>query len=276
MLKLTFLGIGVVALVAIVVVAASYVWFTGEISREVDRLRATALPPSPALVTEAAVAALPEPAQRYLHHAGVVGQPIPRLVTLRQKGRLRASTADNWMPFEADETYSLNPPAFVWRASFQVPMAPVVLGRDEYHECSGSIRMKMLALLPIADEHGPEMGPAGLMRFLNEMMWFPAGLLGSNVVISPDGDNSFTATLTDHGLTAVATFFVDADGQLVNFRARRFSSATRALETWETPVGRYGELAGLRLPATGSAVWKLPSGDLDYIELEVTGVAFEN
>jgi hypothetical protein len=35
-------------------------------------------------------------------------------------------------------------------------------------------------------------------------------------------------------------------------------------------------LNGLRLPTAGSAVWKLAGGDLDYIELEITGLSYEN
>ncbi len=47
------------------------------------------------------------------------------------------------------------------------------MGRDEYLGGRGSIVMKMLALLPVADEHGEELGAAGLMRYLNEMMGSP-------------------------------------------------------------------------------------------------------
>lgn len=126
--------------------------------------------------------------------------------------------------------------------------------------------------MPLADEHGSELAAAGLMRYLNETMWFPAALLGPNVTIAPVDDGSFQVSLTDRGETAKAVLFVDAEGRLTNFRASRYSAATRRLETWETPVGGYREIDGLNLPTTGFAVWKLASGDLDYIELEVTGI----
>jgi hypothetical protein len=226
-------------------------------------------------VTEAMLAGLPAPAQRYFRYSGVLGQPIPRLVRITQKGRIRGSAGDNWMNFEADETYSTSPPAFVWRASFPVVVAPVALGRDEYLEGRGSILMKMLAVLPLADEHGDELAAAGLMRYLNESMWFPASLLGPNVEITPIDDASFRATLSDRGLSAEAVFFVDGEGRLVNFRANRYDTSTRAIGTWETPVSGYRSINGLNLPTRGSAVWKRDAGDLSYIELEVTGITYE-
>src|SRR5690606_22534686 len=120
------------------------------------------------------------PAQRYLSNTRVVGAPIPRLVHLAQKGRIRSSADADWMAFEAEETYSIDPPAFVWRAFFPTQRTPFVLGRDLYLEGRGGILMKMLALLPVANEYGEELRAAGLMRYLNEMSWFPAAFLGDN------------------------------------------------------------------------------------------------
>ena len=185
-------------------------WFSEEFSREANRLEATALPPSTALVKESGSCRIARAgaALILLSHAGVVGQPIPLPMTLPHKGRLRASTADNWVPFEADETHSGNPPAVAGRASFPVPMAQVVPGGDEHRKGLGCIEKKMPGFLPIADEFGPRLGPNGLGRILDEMMWFPAGVRG--LTVAPDGDNPFSAILTDRCTSAVVTFFVDA------------------------------------------------------------------
>lgn len=276
---MTLLRLGAFAITAIVLVTTlgigvSYGLFVHSISSDLDMLTRAATNPGVS-VTEAMLADLPPPAQRYFRFAGVPGQPIPRIVRITQKGRIRSSAADNWMNFEADETYSTNPPAFVWRAYFPAMATPIALGRDEYLEGKGSIVMKLLAVLPLADEHGGELAAAGLMRYLNESMWFPAALLGANVRITPVDDSSFRATLSDGGLSAEAIYIVDEEGRLVNFRARRYDTGTRAMGTWETPVAGYRSINGLNLPSTGSAVWKRDGGDLDYIELEVTGITYE-
>jgi hypothetical protein len=274
-LKLVAWAIAIVGLAATICIAAAYWLLASEIGRDVTRLVAEAQRPGP-VIREDMIAGLPEPAQRYLNHAGVVGTAIPRLVRLSQSGRIRSSADASWLTFVADETYSTSPPSFVWRAYFPSPFAPLVMGRDKYLGGEGSILMKMLALLPVADEHGEELRAAGLMRYLNEMMWFPAAYLGSNVKITPRDDSSFDVVIADRGMTAAATIFIDAEGKVTNFRAHRYNTGSRSVELWETPIVAYGRYDGKMLPRSGSAIWKLPAGDLTYIELEVTAVTYED
>jgi hypothetical protein len=259
---------------AVVACALSYWLFSRDIAADITLLTGGARAPA-TIVTDVMLASLPSPAQRYFRFAGIVGQPIPRIVRLTQKGRIRGSLDANWMAFESDETYSTSPPSFVWRTWFPLKLMPVALGRDEYLGGKGSIVMKMLAIVPLADEHGDELAAAGLMRYLNETMWFPAALFASNVTIAPVDDRSFRVSLVDGGLTAEGVLFVDGEGRLTNFRAQRYNTATRRVETWETPVTGYRQIDGLNLPTTGSAVWKLAGGDLDYIELEVTSISHQ-
>lgn len=274
MLKIVLL----VGVAAVVCATAYAVWSTWRLSAAIEadirRLVADARPAG-TIVTEAMLATMPEPAGRYLRYTGVVGKPIPAVVRLTQRGRIRGSADANWMNLEAEETYTTDPPGFVWRAAFPIRTLPFVLGRDVYIAGGGSILMKMAGVLPVADEHGPELGEAGLMRYFNEMMWFPAAFLGSNVTLAPADADSFTATIVDRDKSATATIFVSAEGDIINFRARRYHTATRTMETWETPISAYGEYAGLRLPARGTAVWKLATGDFTYIELDILGVTYD-
>lgn len=100
-----------------------------QIEADIDRLVAGSVPLS-TTVTEGRLATLPAPAQRYLRHAGVVGKPVPRLVRVRQNGRLRSRPDARWMPFTAEQVYSVDPPAFVWRAGMPSLAMPLVAGRD--------------------------------------------------------------------------------------------------------------------------------------------------
>ena len=268
-----------VAVAAVIVVGAagialSYALFTRQIGDDVARLVAGAKPPA-IVVSAAMIDPLPAPAQRYFRYAGVVRRPIPTIVRLSQKGRIRGSAADSWMALEADETYSIDPPAFVWRASMPTSEMPVVLGRDEYLGGEGSILMKMLSLVTVADEHSDELKAAGLMRYLNETMWFPSALLDPRVLITPIDDGTFRASLSDSGVAAEAIFHVDGDGKLTNFEARRYNSTTRTIEKWETPIASYGVFGGLNLPASGRAVWNLAGGEFAYIEIEITRIEYQ-
>lgn len=255
-------------------IALGYWLFIRDIGDDLARLTSAARP-TDAVVTEAMLAPLPPAAQRYFRFAGVVGKPIPKLVRLTQTGRIRSSATSEWMNLEAEETYSTSPPAFIWRTWLPTRMLPVALGRDEYLEGKGSIVIKLLGLVPVADEHGDRLAAAGLMRYLNESMWFPSVLLGPNATIEAADANSFRVTLTDRGMSAEARFFVDEDGRLTSFVAPRFNTSTGKVETWETPVGEYRVVNGLNLPVTGSAVWKQATGDFTYIELSVLSIVYD-
>lgn len=274
MLKTVVLVAALIAVGAIGWVAIATWRTAAAIDAELAAMLANARPAG-VIVTEDMVARLPEPVQRYLRYSNVIGTPIPSTVRLTQAGRIRGAPDANWMALEAEETYTTNPPAFVWRAWFPRRQLPFVLGRDEYAGARGSILMKMAGTFAVANEHGAELGPAGLMRYLNEMMWFPAAFLGTNVTMTQVDSHSFNVTIADSGVTASATLFIDAEGRLTNFRATRYNTGSRSMETWETPIRDYGDYNGMRLPSRGEGVWKLPSGDFSYIDLEILTVAYD-
>lgn len=57
--------------------------------------------------------------------------------------------------------------------------------------------------------------------------------------------------------------------------AKRYRSADASSpETWSTPITGYGEYEGLRLPARGNAAFKLSGGDLEYIDVTLTGLHY--
>ncbi len=274
MVKYLVYGTIILALACAGWIAASYWSFSRAIDAEIAALEATARP-NEEIVTEARLAQLPVPVQRHLRQAGVVGQKIPSLVRIAQKGRMRSSPDSGWIDFEAAEIYSTNPPALVWRADFPSRAFPVLFGRDHYLDGDGRITMKMLGTFPVADSGGGVLNAAAQMRYLNEMMWFPAALAGRNLDWTPVDDNSADVTFADRGTSVSARLFFNAEGGLVNFSTERFDTNSNALQTWETPIGSYGSLAGMNLPIAGQGVWQYESGPFAYIELKVTGITLE-
>jgi hypothetical protein len=269
-----------IIMVAVGAVVAAGVWVSGSywmfnraIEADIRRLEDEAATDGQ-IVTAEMVAALPVPVQRYLKWSGVIGRPIPALVRLEQRGRIRSAPDAAWMDLEAEESYSTDPPAFVWRAWFPRRVAATVFGRDAYLGGEGSILIKMLGVAPVANLAGEELRAAGLMRYLNEMMWFPAAFLGDNVRWMAIDDTA-VATINDRGISVTGTFFFDEQGRPLNFRALRYNTDTKRLETWETPIAEYGVFDGLNLPVKGRGVWKLDGGDFTYIELEITGVTYD-
>lgn len=221
---------------------------------------------------------LPPPVRRYLIYAGVVGKPIPRAVRLKQVGKIRSDTGRPWMPLDAEEYYTVDPPTFVWIASIRMAGLPVVTARDRYVQGAGGMLVKLASLVRIADATGEQMDQGAQMRYLNEAtLWFPAALLSANVSFEPVDKNSARLALTVGGKSVAATLYVDDDGKLTDFVAPRYRSVDGRfeLETWSTPMTAYGEFQGLRVPVKGQGVWKLKAGDFAYIDLEVTELEYD-
>jgi hypothetical protein len=219
---------------------------------------------------------LPAPVRRYLIYTGVAGKPMPQTVRLRQRGQIRPSEGQGWLPFTAEEVYSVDPPGFVWSVMAQAGPLPVP-GCDRYQGGEGRMQIRPLGLFPVVDATGPELDQGAMMRYFNEIIWFPAAFLKDNITWHEIDDFSAEATFTDGGKSISAVLQFDASGRVLNFIAQRymFGSEDDGLQTWSTPIATYGELGGLRLPLTGSAVWNLPEGDFEYIQLEIIDIEYD-
>ena len=179
------------------------------------------------------------------------------------------------MPFTAEEVFTTDPPGFVWATRMQMFPGVAIVGRDRYANGEGSIEMRVLGVIPVANASGPQLDQGALLRYLNEIMWFPAAALAPSITWAAAGPDAATATIDDGGMTAAATFFFDEQGRPVDMRAERFDMGSGAVQEWSTPLCAWGELGGVRVPTEGSAVWQYPDGDFAYIDLRVTGIEYD-
>ena len=265
---------GLAVLAGTGVALAGHRAFTRQVRRDVQALRARAAPCRAGVVTEEMLADLPEPVRRYLRYTGVVGKPFPGSVRLRQRGQMRLG--QRWVPLDAEEHYSVQPPGFVWAGAARVGPFPVARARDMYAEGTGRMLVKVASLWPVVDASGEQMGQAAMMRYLSEMIWFSAAFLAANISFEPVDDSSARVTLTDHGRTATGILVFDQQGRLADFVAKRYRTAGASdPDTWSTPITGYGEFEGLRLPASGKAIYKLPGGDLEYINVTLTELHYD-
>lgn len=251
--------------------------FNRLVRRDVEALRARAVARREAVVTEEMLKHLPAPVQRYLHHTGIVGRSFVNAVYLKQKGAMHPSAEGAWVPLEAEEHYTVEPPGFVWSVTLRKGLLPLARGRDMYAGGSGSMLIKAGSLFTVVDARGEEMDQGSMMRYLSEMIWFPTAFLGENISFEAVDDNAARVTLTDVGRSASATMYFDEEGRFKDFVAQRYRTVEGGyeLETWSTPAYEYGELAGLRLPVRGGAVWKLAEGDLKYADITITDLEYD-
>ncbi len=230
-------------------------------------------------ITEADLAPLPEPAQRYLRFMGVVGRPRDGSFRLGLTGRFKVGWKSPWRPCEVWQ-YDTSPEitrTFLMRMSFAgLP----IIGRDTYRDGHGRMRGKLLGLVTVIDGSGPEFDISELVTYLNDLVLLaPSMLLVPAVTFAPVDGRSFDLALTDHGHAVKARVFLDERAAPVDFETTdRFcddpADRKRLVRTrWTTPIAGFQDVDGRKLPTAGQAVWHPADRDFPYIEFAISAGA---
>ena len=135
----------------------------------------------PGLLTEAHLLALPEPVQRYLSYSQVVGKEPIRTVRLKQQGFIRQQPGQKWFPMVAEQYFTTTPPAYSWHATMRLFPLVWISATDRFSNGHGSMRIKPLSLITVANARGPEMDQSSALRYLAEMIWFPTAWLSDYI-----------------------------------------------------------------------------------------------
>lgn len=228
------------------------------------------------IVTADMLRDLPQPVQRYLTYTGVVGQPWITTARVQYQGKFRLGFDKPWMGLSADQSYTTNPPGFQWKAHFKLAGLPLLTGRDIYTNSHGHMFGKLAGIYKLFDARGDELDQGTMLRYLQEMIWFPSAFLGDNITWAPVDDHAADVTFHDGGRSVTGRMFFDDQGRLLTFEAERYREVggSYTMNTWNTPMVEYGRFAGLTLPTRGMGVWNLDEGDLVYVDLHITNITY--
>jgi hypothetical protein len=228
------------------------------------------------IVTYDMLTHLPPAVQRYLTYSGVVGKPWIDTVSLKYTGRFRTAPDKPWMPLNVHQYYTTKPPGFLWKAHFKVAGLPLVAGSDVYKAGHSHIHGKLAGLVTVMDGEGEEVDQGTMVRYLQEMSWFPVAYLGENITWTEVDDHAAEVTFTDHRKSVTGRIYFDDLGRFLNFTAQRYGEfdGGYALQTWSTPMTEYGTFCGLRIPVAGLGVWQLSAGDFAYVDVHVTEMEY--
>ena len=104
------------------------------------------------------------------------------LARLKQEGVFRRGPGQDWVPIEAEQYFTTDRPSFLWHAMLRPGRFFWIEGRDRYDRGKGSMRIRLLSTITVADATGPEIDVSSLVRYLGEMPWFPGAFLHRGVV----------------------------------------------------------------------------------------------
>ncbi len=226
------------------------------------------------VVTEKSIAALPPLVQKWLMRSNVVGKEITHWVHLKQKGEMRSKPKGGWMPFAAEQYFTVDKPGFLWAAKVRTARVLNIVARDKYENGRGHMLIKLLGLFPIADSKGQETDQGSLLRFLAETIWFPSAALSNYISWEEIDSTTAKATMSFGGITAAGIFRFDPGGDVTSFQAQRYYNGNEGptLETWFIAMNKdgYRDFAGVRIPAKSEVTWKLKDGDFTWLKVEIT------
>lgn len=242
---------------------------------EVSRLLNEGRQSSSFEVTETHLLGLPDPVQRYLRSAGILGKRTIRTAHLRQKGVFRRGA--KWLPFTAEQWFAANPPGFVWQA--QIRLLPLLSFSvtDMFVNGHGALQGKLLSVFKAVDASGPEIDQGELLRYLGEMAWFPTAFLSPFIEWESIGAHTAKVILKLPSIAVSALIHFNDESRPWKMTAQRYmeESGKFLLRPWSGQFSEYRQMAGLLIPTKARVTWHLDSGDWEYFRGDLTHIEYD-
>ncbi len=229
------------------------------------------------VISEEDISALPEPVKLWLKASGVIGQEKIQSVWLRQKAKIKMKPGQKkWKDATAEQYFSIQNPAFVWRVNMKIPPFIQITGRDKFTDGKGEMQIKMFSAINVVREKGPKMDEGTMQRFLGEIVWFPSAALSPYIRWEAKDNLSAKATINYRGTRATGIFYFNEKGDCIRYSASRFKENHRDAKRyeWVIDVKKHAVLNGVKIPVKMSATWKLDEGDWTWFVVEITHIRY--
>ncbi len=237
--------------------------------------------PTPSMVTEGDLEALPKPLAAYVRRSGAVGKPRVTSFHANLRGRIRSAPDTAWMSFTGSQlnTYGENPQRmFIMHARRSgVPVEVLHVFAD----AGATMQARVLSAFPVVDAKGPEMDRAETVTIFNDLVVFaPGAIVDASVQWTAMDEHRVHGVFTrgQHSVSAILVF--DEQNDLVDFispdRSRASEETSFVQQEWSTPILSHRDTDDRRLPAVGEGRWNAPDpeGPFTYLEIHVDDVSF--
>jgi hypothetical protein len=212
--------------------------------------------------------------RRYLEVTGTAGRPPLTFAVLEQRGALRPAAGKPWMPFEAEQVYSFDPPGFVWRATARAAPLVQMLARDRFVGGKGNMLITLSGAITLADARGPEMDLGAGLRYWGEIVAFPEALRSPFLRWDGIDDTRARLSIEQGSLRMSAVVEFGPEGLPVAIHAERYRDVggTQVLTPWSGHSREWKPVSGRLFPTHWESVWHLPEGDFSAVRMEVLSV----
>lgn len=264
-----------VLLLMVIIFSAARIEFNKMVKNEVTTLLASASGDR-TTITEEDVAALPDIVQIWLRKSNIIGRAMPQHVHIIQKGTMRMDANSDWMPFDAEQYFTIDPPGFVWNATIHTDKLIDIVGRDKYENGKGNMLIKAASLVTMANGSGREIDRGTMIRYIAEITWFPQAVVSDYLDWEQIDENHARVTMSYNDVTESGIYTFNEDGLPIGFEAERFRefNGNYSKETWAVETTSYGYFDGLPIGNTSEVTWKLKDGDFTWLNLGIRGIEY--
>lgn len=231
------------------------------------------------VITDADIASLPAPVQRYMRYSGAVGHPRPHNFRLEFDAEMRKNAdASPMTATSVQYNFFAEGSRYFFMKARMKGIPARVLHRYE----NASARMTVIAahLFTVTDISGDTLSRAETVTILNDICFFaPGALLGLQAQWTAIDDSSAGITFTNGPYTVSATLRFNTEGALVDFishdRAALQDDGSLKMAPWSTPARDYRDVEGRRVAGFAEAVYHYPEGDLVYGKFNLRSIRWD-
>jgi hypothetical protein len=238
--------------------------------------------PTPKLVSEADLAALPEPLAAYVRSSGAVGKPRVTSFFATFHGRIRSGPTQAWMPFTGKQvnTYGPRPQRAFLMDATRSGLPITVL--HQFAHTTATMRAKVLSAVTVVDAEGPEMNRGETVTVFNDLVVLaPGAIVGAPVQWTAIDARHVRGVFIDGPQTVSAVLTFNAQHDLVDFVSddrMRASSDGKSFtaQRWSTPMSEPRAANGRRVLSVGDGRWDAPppEGPFTYLEFRLDDIAY--
>lgn len=269
--------IGNLVIFAALTLGAARARFDQRVDSEVRAMLSRASGADASTVQAGDVEQLPQPVRTWLQASGVIGRDAVHTVRLQQRGELRTSAHGAWMPAQAEQYFTVDEPAFVWRVRTTMAGLLPITGRDRYAAGSGHMSIKLASLISIVDARDEKIAQGAMLRFLGEIVWFPSAALSAYLQWEPIDAHRARATMRHAGVVASAVFTFDQHGRIASIDAERYLGGGQEAELtpWSVVCTEWRAIRGVQIPTRGDVRWHPAAGEFSYYRWQILDVEYD-
>ena len=263
-------------IIILFVAIASYATYHFEMKfkADVNRHLAKTNFPNNDLLSEADIATLPNPVQKYIRYTGAINKPKVKNMRIVFDGEMRDKGKD-FFKFNSVQYNFFDDPTrlFFMKAKMYGITLP---GYHCYQNARATMQIKLLGLFNVVNVKGTEMNKAETVTVFNDMcLMAPASMIDKRIEWTPIDSLSAKATFTNGVNKISAILYFNEQGQLINFISDdRYVIGDMKQYRFSTPVKEYTQMNGRNIWKYGETIWHYPDGEFVYGKFTLKSIEY--